>query len=227
MLCHENNDEYHSSLFAKMLPSILQNIFTMKKTFSIALAFVIAFTLPQLSKSQITLLENKKKEVDTIGTIKTVDVHFVNWAQLPNDQTNLLADHTGGDLEFAGHGPTIDLTGNLRIINIDKGADQLEYRLKILFRETNGGDSKAKMDIWNILYTAPEGWEIMKIDGPENIKNWMKTYHDESVQDDIIMTPWGAIVLRGDTYGTDILHRTGIKYTLFNYIIHLKINRIK
>lgn len=142
-----------------------------------------------------------------------------------------------GDREFAKHGPKVSLHGTLVIEN-----NKVIMKIGMSFLETKENWTKAEGVAERIIYTAPEGWRIIKLDCPDNIKTWNYSYVDTNFDEDIVNTPWGIILCIGDSSpGTvpvgssvpegnganfeDVLLFTGITRSAFTYEVPIVIGK--
>jgi hypothetical protein len=127
------------------------------------------------------------------------------------------APHTNGDLEFAGHGPSVWLDGKLDVIN-----DRVVMRVHMKAQETASNWSMAEGTVEKEIYKAPSGFKILRVEGPTN---WAKNYTAKNHEPELIKTPWGVVICYGDHPGEDILYYTGLK-TMFTYQVPIVIQRV-
>ena len=117
----------------------------------------------------------------------------------------------GGDLEFDGNGPEIDLFTEVRI---GPDGQTLETRVTMSAQETGGGDTMADgVSGWETAYVAPAGQMITSLVSTATTSslNFLDTDHAA----DLETMPLGNLVdhyeIVGDTNGEDAGIKTGVR----------------
>jgi hypothetical protein len=139
-----------------------------------------------------------------VGLLLTVGTSQAGWVSVaPQDFTRLCPQHTGGDREYAGHGPRVDVRGELYTA---PNLRDLVLHLTMTQQETRSDWSRADLDRTFVLYTAPVGQQIRYI---YNASIFALSYVDTDHAVDTFYFSSEANIFRaleimGDTSGNDI-----------------------
>ena len=105
------------------------------------------------------------------------DPESTPFAFTPSSITRQCPTHIGGDREFAGHGPNVDLIS--AEIETRNGDQEIWAILKLHAKETQSDWTEAEGDWDHRLWTAPSGQKVNSIDTDlESNANYVDTDHD-------------------------------------------------
>ncbi len=120
---------------------------------------------------------------------------------MPGPFIRLCPTHINGDTEFAGHGPSIQASAKLRIVN----NKQIYADLSLHAKETTPDWTEGTGNWTELVYSAPSDWSIKSI-----ITDIISTasFTDADLDLDVPVINQGYLVSRfeimGDTWGLDI-----------------------
>jgi hypothetical protein len=124
------------------------------------------------------------------------------WVSLaPQSFTRLCPQHTGGDREYASHGPRVDAWAH---VYTGLNLRDLVILLTMTQKETRSDWSRADLYKTFVPYTAPAGQKIAYIYNAPSSRAW---YTDTDHEVDLVYPTDNLVqsfAIKGDTWGNDI-----------------------